>query len=595
MVRGFARWLQAYDPATEMPPTGWLHPSRRRIPYLYSQDDITALLAAARQTRRPLSAATYETLIGLVAVTGMRSGEAVRLDRADVALDKGLITIWDSKFGKSRQLPLHPSTVTALRDYSRRRDSLSPAPQEAAFFVHPPREPDQPVQRADHVPCLGPSGWARGTLAALSSHNAWAPAHLRGQHPPPVAPRRCRCSSPAPTVVDLAGARRSEVDLLVPVGLSGTARRGGSPVGLTDREAVMTEVTPTLQAFFTQRLIGQRQASAHTVASYRDTFRLLLGYLAKTTSKAPAELDFEDLDAATISAFLTHLERDRGVSVATRNARLAAIRSLFTFAAYRHPEHADLIAQVLAIPSKRRDRPVVTFLTAPEIDAFLAAPDSEHRTGRRDHALLCLAVQTGLRVSELARLCHKDVHLGRGAHVRVHGKGRKERLTPLTNHTVTAIQPWLDETRTAGPEDPVFPGPAGRPLTRDAIRKLVIKHAGTAALRCPTMASKRVGVHTLRHSCAMNLLAVGTDLATIALWLGHEDIRTVQGYLHADLTLKEKALARTTPHRQTPLPSSRPAARLPGRPVIMQNPVASPWCTSLPDKRSHAPAATASA
>ena len=308
----------------------------------------------------------------------------------------------------------------------------------------------------------------------------------------------------------------------------------------------MSALAPTLQAFFTDRLIRQRQASPHTIVAYRDTFRLLLGYVADSRGKPPATLDFDDLDAATIAGFLTHLEDDRRVGVATRNARLAAIHSLFAFAALRHPEHAALITRVLALPAKRRTRPLVTFLDRAEIDALLAAPDRARWPGRRDHALLTLAIQTGLRASELTALRTADLSLTRGAHLRIRGKRRKERVTPLTSHTVAVLHAWLDE-RGAAPTDPVFPGPAGRPLGRDAVRKLVAKHAYVAAGRCPSLATKRVGVHTLRHTCAMNLLQSGADLATIALWLGHEDLRTVQIYLHADLTLKERALARTTP------------------------------------------------
>lgn len=308
----------------------------------------------------------------------------------------------------------------------------------------------------------------------------------------------------------------------------------------------MSALAPTLQAFFTERLMRQRQASPHTIVAYRDTFRLLLAYAASSRRKAPARLDFDDLDATTIAGFLAHLEEDRGASVATRNARLAAVHSLFTFAALRHPEHAALIARALAIPAKRGTRALVTFLTRPEIDALLAAQDRTRRTGQRDHTLLTLALQTGLRVSELAALRGADVVLGRGAHLRVSGKGRKERVTPLTSHTVAVLHAWFD-ARGGTPADPLFPGPAGRPLGRDAIRKLVAKHANAAAGRCPSLATKRVGVHTLRHTCAMTLLQAGVDLATIALWLGHEDLRTVQIYLHADLTLKERAIARTAP------------------------------------------------
>ncbi len=324
----------------------------------------------------------------------------------------------------------------------------------------------------------------------------------------------------------------------------------------------MSLLAPTLQAFFTERLIRQRQASPHTVAAYRDTFRLLFAYLAETTGTLPAELDFADLDAATIGAFLTHLETDRGISVATRNARLAALRSMFRYASFHHPEHADLIQRVLAIPSKRVDRRIVCFLDRAEIDALLATPDRESWTGRRDHALLTVAIQTGLRVSELSALRRADVVTGRGAHVRVKGKGRKERVTPLGAHSVGTLRAWLEE-RAGGPEDPVFPTPSGEPLGRDAIRKLVAKHASGAAKSCPSLATKRVGAHTLRHSCAMNLLHAGVDLATIALWLGHEDLRTVQHYLHADLALKERALARTSS------PNSKPGRYRPPDRVLL--------------------------
>lgn len=323
----------------------------------------------------------------------------------------------------------------------------------------------------------------------------------------------------------------------------------------------MTLVAPTLQAFFTERLIGQRRASPHTVAAYRDAFRLLLGYVADTTGTFPAQLDFADLGAETISAFLTHLEEVRGVSVTTRNARLAALRSMFRYASLRHPEHAQLIAQVLAIPAKRGDHVLVTFLTRPETEALLAAPDRQSWTGRRDHALLVVALQTGVRVSELTTMRRCDVVMGRGAHVRVRGKGRKERVVPLGAHSVSILRVWLKE-RAGAPSDAVFPSPTGAPLGRDAIRKLVVKYARVAAECCPSLARKKVGVHTLRHSCAMNLLHAGVDLATIALWLGHEDLRTVQHYLHADLALKQRALARTNP------PNSKPGRYRPSDPVL---------------------------
>jgi site-specific recombinase XerD len=308
----------------------------------------------------------------------------------------------------------------------------------------------------------------------------------------------------------------------------------------------MTALAPTLEAFFTERLLAQRRASAHTVASYRDAFRLLLKYVQEATGTPPARLCIENLDAPLIGSFLDHLEHERGVSISTRNARLAAIHSLYRFAALRHPEHAAVIQRVLAIPSKRAERAIVAYLTRPEIDALLAAPDRSTPIGRRDRALLLVAVQTGLRVSELAGLRRSDLVLGVGAHVRCTGKGRKERSTPLLANTVAVLRDWLDE-RIGAPDDPLFTGPSGKQLSRGAIACLVTRHARNAAESCPSITAKRVAPHVLRHSCAMELLHSGVDVATIALWLGHESIRTTDIYQHADLRLKERALARTTP------------------------------------------------
>jgi integrase/recombinase XerD len=313
----------------------------------------------------------------------------------------------------------------------------------------------------------------------------------------------------------------------------------------------MTSLAPVLQTFFTERLIQQRNASPHTIASYRDTFRLLLAFTQERTGKAPYQLDIADLDAVLIGAFLTYLETDRGVSVRTRNARLTAIRSLFSYAALRHPEHAAVIQRVLAIPPKRFTRNLVTFLTAPEIDALLQAPDLAAWIGRRDHALLVVALQTGLRVSELTALTVADLELGTGAHLRCVGKGRKQRITPLTKTTRAVLAAWLKE-RGGRPTAPLFPGPAGHQLSRDAVRRLLSRHVLTATRICPTLATKTVSPHTLRHSCAMTLRDAGVDISVIALWLGHADIRTAQIYLHADLAVKERALARTTP------PDTRP-------------------------------------
>jgi len=308
----------------------------------------------------------------------------------------------------------------------------------------------------------------------------------------------------------------------------------------------MSALAPTLQAFFTDRLIAQRQVSGHTIAAYRDSLRLLLGYAAEHTGLAPSRLDLADLDAPLIAAFLDHLEHQRGNSVRTRNARLAAIHSLFRYAALSHPEHAETIARVLAIPPKRFDHALITFLTEPEVDALLAACDQTTWTGRRDHALLLLAVQTGLRISELTGLTRADLHLGVGAHVACHGKGRKNRITPLTSGTVSVLRCWLDEQRGA-PGDPLFPARPGRPLSRDAIEHRIAHYAEHAQAACPSLRGKPITAHVLRHTTAMRLLHAGIDTSIIALWLGHVSVDTTQIYLHADLELKEKALARTRP------------------------------------------------
>lgn len=313
----------------------------------------------------------------------------------------------------------------------------------------------------------------------------------------------------------------------------------------------MTAFASTLQAFFTDRLTKQKNASPHTVTAYRDTLRLLLMFAARQIGRTPTLLGLADLDASLIGAFLDYLERERGNSVRSRNTRLAAIHSLFRFAALRHPDHAALIARVLAIPPKRHDRKVISYLTDDEIDALLAAPNTKRWIGRRDHALLLVAIQTGLRVSELTGLrCH-DLYLGTGAYLQCLGKGRKQRCTPLTGQTVAVLQAWLKE-RQGRPEDPLFPTNRGHPLSRDAVALLVTKHAVAAQERCPSLQNKTVTPHVLRHSTAMRLLRAGVDTSVIALWLGHEQTETVQIYLHTDLTIKERALARTKPPETAP-------------------------------------------
>jgi integrase/recombinase XerD len=308
----------------------------------------------------------------------------------------------------------------------------------------------------------------------------------------------------------------------------------------------MTALAPALQAYFTDRLGRQRNASPHTVAAYRDTFRLLLAFVTARTGKPASRLDISDLDAATITGFLTHLEHDRGNTARTRNARLAAIHAFFTYAAPGHPEHAGLIARVLAIPAKRHQQADITFLDAHEAEALLNAPDQRTWLGRRDRALILVTLQCGLRVSELTAMSCGDVHLGTGANVRCHGKGRKDRLTPLTPATVSMLASWLTE-RNGNPADPLFPTASGHPLSRDAVAKLLGKHHQRAAEQCPSLTGKPVTPHTLRHTAAMSLLHAGVDTTVIALWLGHEQVQTTSIYLHADLSIKEQALARTAP------------------------------------------------
>ena len=313
----------------------------------------------------------------------------------------------------------------------------------------------------------------------------------------------------------------------------------------------MTALAPTLEGFFTRRLMTERQASPATVLAYRDGLRLFVRFAAHACGCQPCVLDFAQLDAPLVGAFLDHIERDRGDGVRTRNARLAAIHSLFRYAALSHPEHADSIARVLAIPQKRCQRALVSFLNREETASLLAAPDRTTWLGRRDHALLVLMVQTGLRVAEATGLSGADLVLDRGTHVRCRGKGRKERCTPLTPDAVPILATWVAERR-GEPAEPIFPSRRGHRLSTDAVEYLVSKYAIKAAEQCPSISAKNVTPHVLRHSCAMFMRENGVDLSTIALWLGHESLATVQIYLHADLAIKEKALAAAAPPGSEP-------------------------------------------
>ena len=284
-----------------------------------------------------------------------------------------------------------------------------------------------------------------------------------------------------------------------------------------------------LESFFTQRLIAQRRASPHTIVSYRDTFRLLLHFAQERLHKLPSQLTMEDLNAPFLGTFLNNLENNRANGARSRNLRLTAIRSFFRYAALEVPHHAALIQRVLAIPNKRQPRPLVDFLTQPELKAVLAAPNRNTWLGRRDHALLLTAVQTGLRLSELTSLRQSDISLRSGAHVRCQGKGRKERCTPLAKPTVGVLAEWIKEQGKEASKV-LFPSARGGSLSSDSVQYLVTKYAATARKRCPSLSQKRVTPHVLRHTAAMELLQAGVDRALIALWLGHESAETTQVY-----------------------------------------------------------------
>jgi site-specific recombinase XerD len=307
-----------------------------------------------------------------------------------------------------------------------------------------------------------------------------------------------------------------------------------------------TSLSGLVQAFFTDRLLRQRRASPHTVAGYRDTFRLLLRYAAGRLGKAPSKLSLEDLGTPFVGDFLDHLEKGRGNSARSRNTRLAAIRSFFRYVSFQEPAHGELCRRVLAIPGKRYERRLIEHLSPEEIDALLAAPDRTTWIGRRDRALLLVGIQTGLRVSELIGLRREDVILGCGAHLCCEGKGRKQRCTPLRQEAVEVMTLWLRECP-VDPATPAFPGSRGKPLSRDAVEGIVARHRRAAQRHCPSLARKKVTPHVLRHTAAMQLLRAGVDRSVIALWLGHESVETTQMYLHADLRLKEEALSRMTP------------------------------------------------
>lgn len=306
---------------------------------------------------------------------------------------------------------------------------------------------------------------------------------------------------------------------------------------------------PFLQAFFTEHLISHRLASRQTVDGYRDTFRLLLDFLQHTEGKAPSALCVPDLDAPVILEFLDYLEKERHNSVRSRNVRLAAIRAFFRLVSLRDPASVNLATRVLAIPVKRTDRRLVHYLTRPEMDAVLAAPDRTQRAGQRDYALLLTMYNSGARVSEVASLRRRHIQIGSTSFLEIHGKGRKERRVPIWPRTARTLKSWL-ETCPPSPESSAFPNARGGPLSRDGVNYILQAAVRTATTACPSLSSKHVSPHVIRHTTAMHLLQAGVDIAVIALWLGHESIETTHGYLEADLKLKEKALQRPAPAGQ---------------------------------------------
>ncbi|WP_024794260.1 tyrosine-type recombinase/integrase [Tomitella biformata] len=308
----------------------------------------------------------------------------------------------------------------------------------------------------------------------------------------------------------------------------------------------MNTLAAELQTYFGGFARSQRDLSDHTIAAYRDTWRMLITFLADKTGTRPERIDIEDVNAENIAAFLDYLEHDRGNSVATRNARLSGIRAVLAHAMPRQLDHAAMLSRALSIPAKRHPKPMLEYLTIDESDALTAAPDRTTWTGRRDHALFALAIQTGLRISELCSLTCTDIHLGAAASVTCTGKGRRTRATPLTSTTTAIMTGYLAERRSR-PGEALFCGPRGQQLSRDALEHRLHVHVDTAVVDCASLADKHVTMHTLRHTAAMNLLAGGVDISVIALWLGHQRTQSTDAYLHADMSVKQAAIDRTRP------------------------------------------------
>ncbi len=301
-----------------------------------------------------------------------------------------------------------------------------------------------------------------------------------------------------------------------------------------------------LQSFFVQRLIGQREASTHTVASYRDAFRLLVSYLAARTKRPPSKLVLGDLDAPAVIGFLDHLETKRGNSVRSRNARLAAVRSFLHYASFEEPTQLPVIQRALAVPFKRFDRPQLGFLSREEMTAVIDAPNRATWSGRRDRVLFQVMYNTGARVSEIGRLRVEDLLLESQPSVHIFGKGRKERRVPLWKTTARSLRAWLS-TATSTPDAPVFPNRRGGPISRAGIEQRLRMAVNSASSSLPRLKQRRVSPHTIRHTTAMHLLQSGVDISVIAMWLGHSELATTHQYVTADMPMKERALNRLNP------------------------------------------------
>jgi site-specific recombinase XerD len=557
MVRGFLRHLAGLDGATEVPPPGLLgRTGWRKPPHVYSDEEIADLLQAAAtlSPRGGLRPHCYLTLFGLLACTGLRISEALALSCADVDLAAGMLTVRAGKRGRTRLAPLHPTAVQRLRDYAVEREQRYGRPGgDDAFFRTDLSDPRQLQRRQQHLCQAARATWLdRAGPRSAAAHPRPAPPDDRAAHSILARPGR-RCRPQDRCAGDLRRPRSGQRRVLVSQRRSRADEHRRRPLrgprpAQAGRHAMTTATVsfPALvQDFFLRRLIEQKGASFRTIESYRDAFRLLFAFAEQGTSKKASALHLADLDAPLVLAFLDHLETDRGNTARTRNARLAAICSFMRYAALREPASLPVAQRVLAIPTKRFDRPVLGYLTREQITAILNAPDRRTWSGHRDAVLLATLYNTGARVSEIINLRVRDVLLDRQTAVHLHGKGRKQRAIPLWKNTATDLRAWLNRL-TQEPDRPVFPNRAGTPLSRSGVRDRLARAVVTAEQQCPSLRGQHVSPHTLRHSTAMHLLESGTDLAVIALWLGHASPATTHQYLEADLAAKEAVLQRLT-------------------------------------------------